>query len=527
MQRLFFSILFLFLFSTSFVFAQNPNMFLDNDIMLLYEKSLLSNPHNSFKPLIKSKGFINQDSVLQANFRYDYNNYYQRKLFSEYLFEVEKEEFQFFISPLFSFMKGKEVDENKTTFLNTRGFIIGASIGEKISFESSFLENQGSFPNYLDSYINSNNIIPGQGRIRNFKDGFDYAMSSGYISYDIFSNLTIQFGHGKHFIGDGYRSLLLSDLSFNYPFLRIQTTLGRFQYTNLYAEFQDIRSPLSYPIGFAKKYMSSHYLSIQVTKSLSIGLYEAIIWRPDHAPGNNGFDINYLNPIVFLRPVEYSLNSPDNALMGLNIKYIMSQKTYLYGQFILDEFSLSEMRKYDNWWGEKYGFQFGLKTYDVFSIENLVIQSEYNLVRPYTYAHSDPLQNYGHYNQPLAHPLGANFTESLLIIYYRWNNIVSRFQFMHAKYGDKIKGDPISYGNDIYFSTSDRPSDSDIEMYQGSPNELNYLQFNLGYIINPKTNLKFDIGFVNRELIKESSIQNTNYYYFGLSTDLFNHYYDF
>ena len=65
-------------------------------------------------------------------------------------------------------------------------------------------------------------------------------MSSGYVIYRPNNMFTLQFGHGKHFIGNGYRSLLLSDNSFNYPFLRIQTTFGKIQYTNLYAELQDI-----------------------------------------------------------------------------------------------------------------------------------------------------------------------------------------------------------------------------------------------------------------------------------------------
>ena len=65
-------------------------------------------------------------------------------------------------------------------------------------------------------------------------------MSSGYVTYRANKMFAVQVGHGKHFIGDGYRSLLLSDNTFNYPFLRIQTTFGKVQYTNLYTEFMDI-----------------------------------------------------------------------------------------------------------------------------------------------------------------------------------------------------------------------------------------------------------------------------------------------
>ena len=79
--------------------------------------------------------------------------------------------------------------------------------------------------------------------------------------------------------------------------------------------------------------------------------------------------------------------------------------------------------------------------YDVLKLENLTIQSEFNLVRPYTYAHHNPVQNYAHYNQPLAHPLGANFSEKLLIVNYRKNRWTARLQLMMVKYGGKIKGE--------------------------------------------------------------------------------------
>ena len=51
------------------------------------------------------------------------------------------------------------------------------------------------------------------------KDGLiDLYYSSGYINYNINSFFDIQLGHGKNFIGDGYRTMFISDNSFNYPY---------------------------------------------------------------------------------------------------------------------------------------------------------------------------------------------------------------------------------------------------------------------------------------------------------------------
>jgi hypothetical protein len=40
-------------------------------------------------------------------------------------------------------------------------------------------------------------------------------------------------------------------------------------------------------------------------------------------------------------------------------------------------------------------------------------------VRPFTYSHFDSVSSYTHYNQPLAHPLGANFSEVIAILRYQ------------------------------------------------------------------------------------------------------------
>ena len=47
------------------------------------------------------------------------------------------------------------------------------------------------------------------------------------------------------------------------------------------------------------------------------------MWRMNHAPGSSGFDVNYLNPITMLRPIEFAINSPDNVLVGVNTKYTL------------------------------------------------------------------------------------------------------------------------------------------------------------------------------------------------------------
>jgi hypothetical protein len=52
------------------------------------------------------------------------------------------------------------------------------------------------------------------------------------------------------------------------------------------------------------------------------------------------------------------------------------------------------------------------------SIDNLLLQLEYNHVRPYVYSHSVPITNYGHNNQSIGHQWGGNFKEFIAIARY-------------------------------------------------------------------------------------------------------------
>ena len=535
-----FSFFFFFSFLILNLNAQHSNLLLGNSYssnfnQLIYAEE--SDLHTSFKPIIKSDLNFDVDSILELHDKSDYSNWYLRKIFSEHFILLKGDDFKVMASPIINLSKGKEVTEGKNTFTNTRGFVIEGNLGKKISFFSSFVENQSVFPNYLDEYIRKNRVVPGQGYSRLFKEtGFDYAMSSGYVSYRANKIFALQFGHGKHFIGDGYRSLLLSDNTFNYPYLRIQTSFWKVQYTNLYTELQDINyfsdngidnDYFNYDyMGYAKKYMSSHYLSINATKKLSISLFESVIWRMNHAPGVNGFDVNYLNPIVMLRPVEFSVGSSGNVLVGLNIKYKLPFSSYFYGQLMLDEFTLEQIKSNNGYWANKFAYQLGYKIFNTFSIDNLTLQAEYNQARPFTYSHFNTQQNYAHYNQPLAHPLGANFSELLLLLNYRWKNFGIDGKIIFSKYGSDIIGDSASYGNNVYVSYNDRSSDFGVLMHQGNLTTVSFKNINISYIVNPKTNLKINLGITLRDFKNDDGELQTQFINFGIKSDLFNHYYD-
>ena len=328
--------------------------------------------------------------------------------------------------------------------------------------------------------------------------------------------------------GDGYRSLLLSDNSFNYPFFKITTNFWKVKYVNIFSVLQDLRPEYEIENTFRKKYSTTHYLSINITKKWHLGLFETIIWEQSET--GRGFDINYLNHVIFYRPVELSLGSASgNALIGLNTKYKLNNSAHLYGQLLLDEFRFSELKAANGWWANKYSYQLGAKWFDALGVKNLTLQSEYNFSRPFTYSHLNPLQSYTHYNQALAHPLGASFMESVSFLRYRYKRWAIDSKIIFAKHGGNIPGDPTNYGNDILtsYAEGDRLEYGN-EVAQGNTTNLSIVDLRLAYILNPTTNMKIEIGISKREskslYLPESK---TNYLFLSFKTDINNYYYDF
>ncbi len=275
--------------------------------------------HTSVKPFLNRQ--VDSIVSLDTLYKVQVNKKVWDIAFNRHLIQFDKKGFKFNIDPLFNFEVGKDADYSDISWINTRGFIVNGTIGPMVSFSTSFYENQAVFNDYRKTLIQKYQVVPGQGRPKAFKEnGIDYAFAEAYISYSPSKYFNFQFGHGKNFIGDGYRSLLLSDHAFSYPYFKITTDVWNIKYVNLWMQFQDFTEKYPYGHAYDKKWGSFHYLDWSVTPWLNIGLFEAIVWENADSLGHRGFDFNYANPVIFFRPVEFSVGSPDNVLLGVNGK---------------------------------------------------------------------------------------------------------------------------------------------------------------------------------------------------------------
>jgi hypothetical protein len=355
----------------------------------------------------------------------------------------------------------------------------------------------------VQQWVNERQAVPGQGFYKEFKKtGYDYFDARGYVTANIARFIDVAFGYDKHFIGNGYRSLFLSDFSNSALFFKLNTRIWKLNYQNLFMELQNAER-FGADILIPKKYAAMHHLDMAVTKWLNIGLFEGVVFgRKDH------FEFGYLNPVIFYRSIEQQNGSFDNAVAGLDAKANVAHRFQFYGQLLLDEFKLSEIKAGNGWWGNKFAYQMGAKYIDAFSVKNLDLQMEMNRVRPFTYSHRDSVANYTHYNQPLAHPYGANFQEIIGIVRYqpaaRW--------MLHAKakyYRQGKDTGSVNYGGNIFLPNIPpyRTSEYGFSVGSGVKNKIAYASLLLSYEWKP--NLFLEVNAVYRKLSASGISDNT------------------
>ncbi len=428
------------------------------------------------KPSTTSEKYITNEKPLLKYFYKTPANFYQ----------LDYKDFYLRVNPILNFSVGKDFHNDKVVFSNTRGFVIRGGIDDKVYFYSELLENQENYPLYYENYISKYASVPHVGAFKSYNStiidnltGYDFFRATAYVGARITKHINVQIGHGNNFIGDGFRSLILSDFSPNYFYLKLNTKIWKLDYQNIYAELTAVPKINGVDTLLTKKYFVTHYLSTKINKNLSFGVFESVVFNR-----YNQFELQYLNPIIFYRTVEFNLGSPDNVMLGATMRWNLFNTISLYGQAVLDEFKFSEVIDRTGWWGNKYGFQGGVKYFDAFKINGLDVQLEANYVRPYTYSHKNGTASFANYNLPLAHPLGANFKEYLLRLFYNPTpKLMIQAVVINYQFGDDYSNTSTSYGGNVTKDYNNRASEYGNEIGQGLLKNITSVNFDINYAI--------------------------------------------
>ena len=430
--------------------------------------------HTAVKPFVGVHLDSRHDMALPDNNR----SWLHRKIFQEHLIEVVKDDHTFYADFMPDFSIGGERGTNsKTLWTNTRGAQAGLSIKDRFSLYVSFYENQARMASFIDSASRTLGGLPGQGFSKNLQTSrYDWMNASANMTYRVDDALQINLAYDKMHIGEGYRSMLLSDNPYNFTHLSLSGTVGRWQYHSTWAYMNDLHNPrvaeannpFSTRLGGGVKYGAFQYVDYIASDQLSLGLFHSLIWAKANERSEKA-----------------------NGGLGLNVKYRPWEKYIVYGQLYADDLSNFGFGSKAN---HRTALQLGAKTYDLFDLANLNLTVEYNQAAPYTYQHPNNRINYSSNGDPLAHPRGANFREALGILTYRWDRWEAYGQMMYARYG-LDPNESTNIGTDIFREDIDRTT---FRIGQGELNTLFYNELRLSYVMNPKYNLRWEIGAISR-----------------------------
>ena len=484
--------------------------------------------HTALKPYFLTDSIPTKrlyDSLLMLNADNTKKSWANRVLFSGHGADVKRKGYTFYIDYLPDQQIGKDFANRQTVLINRRGFQFGATIGDKIFLYTSSYEDQAKFPNYITAYIDRAKVVPGENPVNiiPFDLGtIDWAYSTSLLGYTPNKNITLALGEDKIFIGDGYRSLLLSDNAPVYPMFRFTINLSKnIQYTAIWAYLADQAAPeFNAFTNNRRKWAAFHYIDWNITNRASLGFFNAIIDEEADNQGNlHGFDVNYVDPVLFSSSLGPSNPVPDHTLIGFNGKYKVLNKTTVYGQLIFDQSALPANNSTVS------AYQLGLRGSDLFKVKGLNYIFEYNSAAPAAYYGQNAIVNYTQLNDPLTDPLGSNFKEWLGILNCSVGKFDLQFQGDYAKLGANTGG--ADYGTNISAANYVNIAPIIGDVGQTVPTTIKYAEGTVAFVLNPKYNLRIELGGLLRQQTSSQSDVKTAMITVGLRSSFRDLYHDF
>lgn len=470
--------------------------------------------HLSLKPILDQK--TNPDVIYHSDG--DYYYWITQKLFKENFLIFKGDDFWVSVDPIVDLELGTDFAQDSLTRLywNTRGIRVQAKFFDKVAFTTSVYENQALVPQYQADYFEAhgefrptnqgykqeNAFVPMYARTKPFKvNGFDFAFAEGQLSIVPTNWLNFQFGNGNQFVGDGYRSLFLSDFSGNYPFLKSELLAfnGRLQYDVTYALLTNLYRMTNFTTPeaiYERKIGVFHFLDFAVTKNFNLNFFNGSNWRRTDSLGTHQPDFLFLNPVIGVNSLVLGTeNSGYNSILGVGGNYRLKNFKF-YTQFLLSH----------------KAWQFGVKAYDLF-VDKLDVQMEYNSIDKNTYLTDDVKYNYTHNNLALGHPFGPGTQEIIGILNYQFDRFFVRNKTVFYA---KSTNDSLNIGANLLQPKVDLVG---LESYHS--NVFNN-HFEIGYRMNKNYNLQISLGYLYRnEIIKQENF-TTHYVFVGLKTKLRN-----
>lgn len=462
------------------------------------------NPNSS----ILKTGFVSSDSSGFSISKSSKNNL--SRFNNRFLIQHKDSELFLGLNPILNLSSGNGDSTGQACFQNTRGiYLFGKT--ERFKFVSILCENQVRLPEYEKAFISShgeyypitsgynqqNGVISGGIRTKPFKNGgYDYFFSRSIFEYQVNKKIKIIAGNAPLFIGSGYRSLILSDVT-SFPMILSNIAINKhFSVSVLRGRMFDlVRKP--YYTGVESSYLtkafSQHSLEFKYNKMI-LGLFYQNIWNMGDSLQHKRVSPLYWIPVPGLDCLKDANASA--PMLGLSLEINVAKTVRLYGQLISR--------------GEKKGAQGGQlgiigSTTILHGLFKIIYRGEFNHSGPSLYGEQG-INTFTHSNMPIGSLLGNGIQEGLIrfsIIYKNWSCSTN------WHYYNQGPAESILFQKQNYSPLFD---------------EINQLQVEFGYSIHQHTKTMAFIGLNSRMVASNTSVV---YWQIGIKSKIFEEYHDY
>ncbi len=327
----------------------------------------------------------------------------------------------------------------------------------------------------------------------NIENIMNYDYAEGYLQYYTSPldgmDLTFQIGREKMTLGYGYVSKLV--MSGDHPvldFLKFNFNYGIVNFTSIHAstvgEFSgNIEERFT-------KYFAINRLKLQFKDVADFGMGEIIVYS------GRGLELAYLNPLLFYKFAEMSLQDRDNGLFFLEVQTKFLKNIEFQGTFLLDENLIGHLQNLSRY-SNKTAYQVGGMWYEAFGLNDLSLFLEYTKIRPYVYSHKTFSNSYSAYGQIVGHRIGPNSDELFLKAAYNLNEwIRPSISYSYIRSGENIyeNGELIKNVGGDAFQPFRNEIDSQTAVFLDG-NRVNSTEFILSTRIEPVRDIIFDLSY--------------------------------
>jgi hypothetical protein len=320
-----------------------------------------------------------------------------------------------------------------------------------------------------------------------------YDYNGGYLRYKASPmegmDISAQIGREQLKFGFGYgERLALSGNGPDMDFLKFNFKYGIINFTSITAS----------TVGEFHRTIDSNYSKFWAANMLKLswpGLFD--IGMGDIVVYSRPLEIGYLNPLIFYKFVEHSLQDRDNGLIFFDFQSHFLKNVQFQANFFMDENfigNLSNLDKYSN----KIAYQLGTYVYEPANIRNLSLILEYTKIRPFVYTHVNPKNTYTSYTEILGSSIGPNADELRLNAIYNFTDRLQlNFLFRKIREGNNIydaNGVLIkNVGGDVFQAYRYGVDPDDMFFLDGERVNTNVYQMDLKY--EPLTGYNFHLVY--------------------------------